>query len=276
MTITHTARLVSTKAVGPTIYQQRFHQPTVARSARAGQFVHLLPEEHSLFRRAFSIYATDRDAGTFDVLHQVLGEGTRSLSRLERGAEVDTLGPLGNRFEKPPKGRRAVLVGGGLGMAPLRLWAFELASELTKRARGKAVDRNRLPLMMLGARTKDLTTTPYGLSPFRIPIAWATDDGTRGYHGTIVMRLREDVESGKLDPASSVVYGCGPEPMMAALAEECASFEIPCLVSLERSMPCGFGVCMGCVVRRRDGSGYETFSRVCRDGPVYDAADIIF
>ncbi|GAB4324512.1 MAG: dihydroorotate dehydrogenase electron transfer subunit [Candidatus Zixiibacteriota bacterium] len=276
MTITHTARLVSTKSVGPAIYQQRFHQPTIARTAHAGQFVHMLPDKKRLFRRALSIYAIDREAGTFDVLHQVLGEGTRSLSRLEKGAEVDTLGPLGNRFPSPPKGRRAVLVGGGLGMAPLRLLAYELAGEMTKRARGGEVDRDRLPLMMLGARTKALTTQPYKLSRFDIRIQWATDDGSRGYNGTVVMRLRNEIERGALDPHASVVYGCGPEPMMAALAQECASFDIPCYVSLERSMPCGFGVCMGCVVRRRDGNGYDTYSRVCRDGPVYNAADIIF
>ncbi len=274
--ITHTARLVSTKAVGPAIYQQRFRQPTIARSAHAGQFVHVLPDGHNLFRRALSVYATDPDEGTFDVLHQVLGEGTRSLSQLSKGAEVDTLGPLGNRFPMPPKGRRAILIGGGLGMAPLRLWAYELAGAMVKRARGNEVDRERLPLMMLGARTKNLTTKPYKLGKFGIRVQWATDDGSRGYHGTIVMRLRDDVEKGLLDLEQSVVYGCGPEPMMAALAEECESFSIPCYVSLERSMPCGFGVCMGCVVRRRDGSGYETFSRVCRDGPVYNAADIVF
>ena len=276
MTLTHTSHLVWTKAVGPAIYQQRFYQPTVARRARAGQFVHLLPEAHSLFRRAFSIYATDSESGTFDVLHQVLGEGTRSLSRLEKGAAVDTLGPLGNRFQAPPRGRRAILVGGGLGMAPLRLWACELLSQMRKRTRGRTPDRDRLPLMMLGARSGDQCTTPYQASQFGIRAKWATDDGSRGFHGNVVALLGRDLESGALDAETCVVYGCGPEPMMAALARRCAEYRVPCYVSLERSMPCGFGVCMGCVVRRRDGAGYETFSRVCRDGPVYDADTIVF
>lgn len=273
MTINRTARLVWTKRVGPSIFQQRFDEPAIARQARAGQFVHLLPGAGHLFRRAFSIYATDVKAGTFDVLHQVLGEGTRGLSRLEKGAEVDALGPLGNRFPTPPSGRRPILIGGGLGMAPLRLWALELATQKRK-SRQRPLDTQ--PLMMLGARTRSLCTPPYGLNDIGLRPLWATDDGSRGHHGTVIALLSEKITAGVIDPAGSVVYGCGPERMMAALASTCEEHGIPCFVSLERSMPCGFGVCMGCVVQTRNGTGYETYSRVCRDGPVYDAADIIF
>jgi len=229
-----------------------------------------------MFRRAFSIYATDPDAGTFDVLHQVLGGGTLSLSRLSKGATVDTLGPLGNRFPAPPRGRRAILVGGGLGMAPLRLWAVELATTMAQRSRGSAPDPDRLPLMMLGGRSKPQCTMPFQIRDLGVRVTWATDDGTKGYHGTVVALLGEKFHAGALDPGRCVVYGCGPEPMMAALAAQCQPYQVPCFVSLERSMPCGFGVCMGCVVRRRDGNGYETYSRVCRDGPVYDADTIVF
>ena len=273
MKITRTARLVWTKRVGPSIFQQRFFEPAIARQARAGQFVHLLPGPSHLFRRAFSIYATDAKAGTFDVLHQVLGEGTKGLSRLDKGAHVDTLGPLGNRFPAPPRGRRPILIGGGLGMAPLRLWALELAAT---KAKTRTRDADSLPLMMLGARTKTLCTPPFGLGQIGMRPQWATDDGTRGHHGTVIALLAERIAAGAIDPGSSVVYGCGPERMMAALASTCAEHDIPCFVSLERTMPCGYGVCMGCVVQTKNGTGYGTYSRVCRDGPVYDAADIIF
>ncbi len=262
--------LVWTRRVGPNIYHQRFHQPTIARAAKAGQFVHLLPESALLFRRAFSIYAKDPKEGTYDVLHQILGIGTRSLAHDPIGADIDTLGPLGNRFSHPVRGCTPVLVGGGLGMAPLRLWAVEL---LEKR---KSARPETMPAMLLGVRSRDLAVAPYQLAKLGIKPIWATDDGSRGFHGTAVALLSALLEEKKLVPGRVCDYGCGPEPMMSALAKLCAQYQIRCEVSLERSMPCGYGVCMGCVVQGKDACGYDTYKRVCRDGPVFDASTIIF
>jgi len=270
--IAHSAELVWTRIVGPNIFQQRFSQPQVARHGRAGQFVHLLPEPKHLFRRAFSIYATDPRAGTFDVLHQVFGEGTRSLSQLPKGAPVDVLGPLGNKFPVPEKGRRPVLVGGGLGMAPLRFMAHELLSAQAGK-KTKRIDHD--PLMLLGGRTKLQAVSPFGMASLGLRTLWATDDGSKGFHGNVVALLSERIASGVIDPKRAEVFGCGPEVMMAALAAVCRRHKIPCYVSLERSMPCGFGVCMGCVVETRSGSGYGTHVRVCRDGPVFNADDVV-
>ncbi|HEX9750088.1 MAG TPA: dihydroorotate dehydrogenase electron transfer subunit [candidate division Zixibacteria bacterium] len=260
--------LLSTRRVGPNVFQQRFEDPLIARRARAGQFVHLLPGSEQLFRRAFSVYATDPDAETFDVLHQVYGEGTRLLSCLPRGASIDAIGPLGNRFTVPPRGHTPVLVGGGLGMAPLRLWAAELLDSGTSK-------RSAPPLLVLGARNRALCVTPYALPGLSRRTHWATDDGSRGIHGTAVSLLERLIAEQQIDAHAATVYGCGPEPMLRALATVCAGHGMPCQVSLERSMPCGFGVCMGCVVRARDTSGYDTFKRVCRDGPVFDSHAII-
>ncbi|HWO57931.1 MAG TPA: dihydroorotate dehydrogenase electron transfer subunit [bacterium] len=265
-----TSTLVWTRRVGPNIFQQRFHQPTIARAAKAGQFVHILPADDLLFRRAFSIYAADPKAGTYDVLHQVLGVGTRSLANDPVGSELDTLGPLGNRFTPPPPGHTAVLVGGGLGMAPLRLWALEQLRQSSRRRSAP------LPVMILGVRTKAQAVAPYQLAQHGLRPVWASDDGSKGFHGTAVALFDHLVQSGKLNGSRIAVYGCGPEPMMSALAKVCAAHGTFCEVSLERSMPCGYGVCMGCVVQGRDRSGYETFLRVCRDGPVFDASTIVF
>ena len=265
-----TSTLVWTRRVGPNIYQQRFHQPQVARAAKAGQFVHILPASEHLFRRAFSVYATDPKEDTFDVLHQVLGAGTRSLATDPIGSELDTLGPLGNRFTHPPKGFTAVLVGGGLGMAPLRLWALELLAKSVKQKSAPS------PVMILGIRNESLAVAPHQLNQRGLRPIWASDDGSKGFHGTAVALLDDIIQNGKLDPARILVYGCGPEPMMSALAKACAAHGSFCEVSLERSMPCGYGVCMGCVVQGKDGSGYDTYMRVCRDGPVFNSASIIF
>lgn len=272
MNIAHSAELVWTRKAGPNIFQQRFAQPVVARHARAGQFLHVLPGERHLFRRAFSVYATDPGKGTFDVLHQVFGEGTRCLSRLPKGAMVDVLGPLGNRFPKSERGRRPVLVGGGLGMAPLRFLAYELLTDQAKKT-AKRIERD--PLMLLGGRTKAQAIPPFELAPLGLRPLWATDDGSKGFHGNVVALLSDRIEAGVIDPAHAEVFGCGPEVMMSALARECRTRSIPCYVSLERSMPCGFGVCMGCVVETRNGSGYGTHVRVCRDGPVFNADDVV-
>lgn len=209
-------------------------------------------------------------AGTYDVLHQVLGIGTRSLATDPVGSGLDTLGPLGNRFTHPPKGHKPVLVGGGLGMAPLRLWALEL---LAKSEKSKDASR---PVMILGVRNASLAVTPYQLTRHGLRPAWASDDGSKGFHGTAVALLDYEILSGKLDPKRICVYGCGPEPMMSALAKVCAGHGSFCEVSLERSMPCGYGVCMGCVVEGLHCSGYDTYKRVCRDGPVFDASSIVF
>jgi dihydroorotate dehydrogenase electron transfer subunit len=268
----HPASLIWTRQVGPGVFHQRFAQRYIARHARAGQFVHLLPGPKHLFRRAFSVYATDPDEGTFDVLHQVLGEGTRCLSRLKRGETVDALGPLGNRFPPPGPGRLPVLVGGGIGMAPLRLFALELQQSF---ARSKIKD-DVMPLLLLGVRSRSLAIAPWGLTARGVRPLWSSEDGSRGFHGHVVALLSDRIAHGRVVPDRSVVYGCGPEPMMAALAQLCAQDRIPCYVSLERSMPCGYGVCMGCVVRSKSGDGYETYRRVCRDGPVFDAEQVIF
>jgi dihydroorotate dehydrogenase electron transfer subunit len=306
------ATLVWTHRVGPGIYHQRFADSLIAREARAGQFVHLLPDPEHLFRRAFSVYATDPDEGTFDILHQVLGAGTRCLARQPVGAVVDTLGPLGNSFSPPPRGLTPVLVGGGLGMAPLRLWALEIvnmcctgrrkirppvvqsvsqpASDRSTNgktrglsplftsavARSYALREVMQPILVLGVRSRKLAVTPYQLSRLRLRPHWATDDGSRGFQGTSVGLLAAMIDRGELEPAQIVAYGCGPEAMMIALAHLCATHGIRCEVSLERSMPCGYGVCMGCVVRGRGASGYETYHRVCRDGPIFDATSIVF
>ena len=263
------ATLVWSRKVGPDIYHQRFTEPYSARHGRAGQFVHLLPGAAHLLRRAFSIYATDPASGTFDILHQTLGDGTRCLARLPKGAAVDTIGPLGNRFPAPHSGQVPVLVGGGLGMAPLRIWAWELAHAAQRRR------RRALPVMILGARSRPQTTAPYRLNALGIRPYWATDDGSRGFHGNVVELLGMLLHQTNVDPAGAVVYGCGPEVMMKALVGLCEREGIACYVSLERAMPCGFGVCMGCMVETKDGTGYDTHRRVCLDGPVFDATAIV-
>jgi dihydroorotate dehydrogenase electron transfer subunit len=213
--------------------------PEIAASARAGQFVNLGWSPGPLLRRPFSVYRTDGDR--IEVLLKAVGAGTAQLLAMEPGDRVSCLGPLGHGFELPATARDVVLISGGLGVAPMPLAAREAA------ALGMNVT------WVHGARTAaELCTEAEGDK-----ILWATDDGSRGFAGTAVAAAPN---------APGVVLACGPNRMLAAVAERWPDAQ----VSIETYMGCGTGVCLGCAVPLTRG-GYD---RACKEGPVYRAADI--
>jgi NAD(P)H-flavin reductase len=157
------------------------------------------------------------------------------------------LGPLGRGFSAPPAGRRAILVGGGVGIAPLAILQDELEGDVT---------------VLLGFRDGARAEGAALLDGARI----ATDDGSSGHHGLVTDLLAAEIER---DPAA-VVYACGPAGMLEGVRAMCANSGVPAQLALEAGMACGFGACFGCVVPR-SGGGYL---RVCVDGPVIDAAEL--
>jgi NAD(P)H-flavin reductase len=169
-----------------------------------------------------------------------VGPGTRRLSELAPGEELLLVGPLGHGFAAPPDGRRPVLVGGGVGIAPLVIWSETLggvgAALLGFRDRAHAEGAALLP----GARV-------------------ATDDGSIGHHGLVTELLEAELD--KDDQAE--VYACGPPPMLEAVRRICAERQVPGQLALESGMACGYGACFGCVVATRDG-----LVRLCVEGPV--------
>ena len=213
-----------------------FDAPEIASTVRAGQFVNIGWSPGPLLRRPFSVYRTD--GGTLEVVLKAVGAGTAQLLAMERGDRVSVLGPLGRGFAL--SGRSVVLVSGGLGVAPM-----PLAARQAKKA-GMEVT------WVHGARTAgELCTEADGDR-----VVWATDDGSRGFHGTAVAAA----------PDADVVLACGPNRMLAAVAERWPDAQ----VAVETYMGCGTGVCLGCAVPLRRG-GYD---RACTEGPVYRAADI--
>jgi dihydroorotate dehydrogenase electron transfer subunit len=163
------------------------------------------------------------------------------------------VGPLGQGFPDPEPGSRAVLVGGGTGIASLYEFAARLAS-------GRSVR------VLLGARSAE---DVMGLRDFRalgVALAVATEDGSLGTRGVVTELLERALDEG--GPAT--VYACGPTAMMRRAATLAAQSSRPCFVSLENPMACGFGVCLGCAVPRSEGG----FGLVCRDGPVFKASEI--
>jgi dihydroorotate dehydrogenase electron transfer subunit len=195
-------------------------------------------------------------AGEAHFLLEDVGPGTRRLCALAPGEQLWVLGPLGVGFTAPDAVRHAILVGGGVGIAPLAIWqdALPVASGAT---------------VLLGFRDRDRAA---GAALLRDPQV-ATDDGSIGHCGLVIDLLAAELEHGdRLSSAShpATVYACGPAPMLEAIRTLCLERAVPAQLALEAGMACGFGACFGCVVPRR-GGGYL---RVCVDGPVIAAAEL--
>ena len=227
----------------------RCHDPG-GPAPRAGQFYMLAAAERwgggeaerPFLPRAFSVLrARDRE---LHFLIEDVGPGTRRLCGLQPDDQLLILGPLGNGFASPREDRAPLLVGGGVGIAPLAIWQDELGPETPA---------------LLGFRDAPHAA---GAALLRDPIL-ATDDGTVGHHG-LVTDLLEDELDARADDLE--VYACGPPAMLEAVRAICTDRRAPAQLALESGMACGFGACFGCVVPTVDG-----YVRLCLDGPVLDA-----
>jgi dihydroorotate dehydrogenase electron transfer subunit len=238
--------------------------PDIAEDARPGQFVQIAmpPGRDFLLRRPFSIHQASRKggwAGTLEIAFTAVGPGTEWLTDVEAHDSLDVVGPLGRPFPLPREPVNCLLVGGGYGAAPL----YFLAQEL--RSKGKRVD------MIVGARTQERVFKAVEAKRVSVAVSITTEDGSTGDRGVVT-----DVLPGMITRCESqVVYACGPNPMLRAVAEYCTEQGIPSQVSVEELMACGLGVCWTCVVPmiRRDGRAWD-YVRSCVDGPVLSGARV--
>lgn len=244
------------------------HAPEIARRAAPGQFVQVhpvpvalrpsAPAIDPLLRRPFSLCEIRPEEGEITLIYRVVGRGTRLLSAVLPGAAVDLLGPLGRSFPDPRAGQgRLLLIGGGLGIPPMAA------------AARWAVQCGRPAAAILGARSARYLAGAREVSEAGIPVMIVTDDGSAGEQGVVTDALER-----LLRPAEAPigeVWACGPEPMLAAVKARCAAAGIPCFVSVERHMACGFGACLGCTVPRAGGGYLKT----CQDGPVFPAEEVV-
>jgi dihydroorotate dehydrogenase electron transfer subunit len=195
-------------------------------------------------------------------LYQVLGRGTEALSHLSKGGKVDALIPMGNSWPADDsQNTRAIVVAGGIGSASVLMLCEELA-----RARRDAK-------VFFGAAS-DRAAAGCGLEDFRalgLSLTVTTVDGSLGEPGFVTLPLERYLRDG--GGAGARIYTCGPWIMMSLVAEIAKQFDVPCMVSLEAPMGCGFGVCVGCVVAvKTDGPlGYGSYKRVCIDGSIFPA-----
>lgn len=229
---------------------------------RAGQFAMIAARERwdtdgerPYLPRAFSFaMARPHEEGMrLDFLVEAVGPGTARLASLEPGEELWTLGPLGRPFTLPesfaPRVSQVLLVGGGIGVAPLALWERELQELGIETA------------ALLGFRNRAHTG---GLDLFSGGVDVASEDGHLGYEGLVT-----DLLEARLAGGEACVYACGPPAMLEAVRAMCAESSVPCELAMESGMACGYGACFGCAVQTRSG-----YVRLCVDGPVLDASEL--
>ena len=229
-----------------------------------------------------------RDGGVeLAFIYRVVGTGTRWLSGLGAEDQISVLGPLGNGFtirDDDDKKPQAVLVGGGVGIPPL-VYLAELLAAAGKGGKTIAFAGARCgDLLPLTAVPKakiaaDGTPTPciVELAAFGASTVVATDDGSLGYRGLVSEAFTAWLEKSKPVAGQVVVYSCGPEAMMQAVAAACQAADVECQLALERHMACGMGTCQSCIVKTKaDKDGGWKFSLCCTDGPVFDARDVLW
>lgn len=260
-------------------YRIRLHFPELARRIRPGQFLMIRLPGHSdpLLGRPFALYDTVLDdAGqpvAIDVVYLVVGKLTGLLAGLGAGDRLEVWGPLGNGFtdfgedqrDAGPTLDHVALVAGGIGQTPFLAHVRDLLG--TRGYGGRPANRAaRRVSLFYGVRTADLAA---GVDDFRAAgaeVHLASDDGSLGHHGFVTSLLATQARPQHL-------VGCGPEPMLHALARLAREWNVPCHLSLETPMACGVGICFSCVTRVRTPGGWD-YRRVCVDGPIFNAADL--
>ena len=240
--------VISNRRTAGDVHLLAFSSDRLARAARPGQFLHLLPSRSSdpLLRRPFSLH--DVVGSKLYILYRIAGRGTKLLSTIKAGQKLNIIGPLGRGFIINRNFTNHLLVAGGIGFAPIRFLYRELHDQKLSHA------------FFFGCRSKKEVLP---LLPKRIILT--SDDGSCGSRGFITSALEEKL-SGYSNP---VIYACGPWPMLQAVARICQARTIPFQVSLESFMACGVGACQGCAVKTVSG-----MATVCHDGPVFDGREI--
>jgi len=260
----------SNEQIADRYYKLDFSWPFDLEPPQAGQFL-TLSLRHGvspLLRRPFAFSDYNQEQRTAQIIYEKRGEATTYLTQIKKGSMIDGLFPLGNAFPLPEPHQQPILIAGGVGMGPIFYFAQQL------------VHKGFAPKIFLGARSSGLIPK---LPLFKqVPLFIATDDGSLGHKGTVV----DSLEVSDQITENSVLYVCGPNPMMAATFFWGTKHSFPVWVSMEQTMGCAVGACMGCVVPVReqnldpnidDGSNElntQSYARVCTEGPIFPGQTI--
>jgi dihydroorotate dehydrogenase electron transfer subunit len=252
--------------------------PEVGRRTQPGQFVMVKPAgvTDPLLRRPFSVFEVLRngngDITGVSILNKRAGRSTNKLYELEPGDVVSCLGPLGVPFTPVAAPMEGWMVAGGVGLAPFATLAESLAASRTPAT------------LFYGARTAGELFYLDFFEGLGIKLVLSTEDGGRGTKGRVTAPLEAALKSvgavasakAAAGPAGAMVYACGPEPMLEAVAKLAARYNQPSQVSVERVMGCGLGGCYSCVVPVKHGAEEANLVRSCISGPVFDGAELVW
>ena len=249
MKIKECCTVISQECIAKDIYSMWISTKAIAREAKPGQFVSVYTKDASrLLPRPISLCEIDREKDALRIVYRIAGDGTREFSRLRAGDPIDILGPLGNGFPlEEAKGKRVMLMGGGIGIPPML--------ETAKAIQGEKI-------IVSGYRDELFLTEELNAAG---QLYLATEDGSAGTKGNVL----DAVKVNRLE--ADLIFACGPTPMLRAIKAYALEKGIPCWVSMEEKMACGIGACLACVCKSTEVDGHSQVhnKRICKDGPVF-------
>lgn len=256
------AKVVSQECIGTGVYSMVI-KTEAAKEAVAGQFVSVYCKgKDKLLPRPISICQINKDEGTLRIVYRVVGGGTEEMSTYKSGDDIALIGPLGNGFMQR-EGKKAILIGGGIGIPPM----VGLAETLNEMAKKNGLNPKEYVQVVAGYRDELFLTEELENSG---NLHIATEDGSVGTKGTVIDAINEQAVAG------DVIYACGPTPMLKAIKEYALEKDIECQISLEERMACGIGACLACVCKSKDKDHHTNVNnkRICKDGPVFLAQEV--
>ena len=254
MKIKECCTVISQECIAKDIYSMWISTKAIAREAKPGQFVSVYTKDASrLLPRPISLCEIDREKDALRIVYRIAGDGTREFSRLRDGDTIDILGPLGNGFPlEEAKGKRVMLMGGGIGIPPML--------ETAKAIQGEKI-------IVSGYRDELFLTEELNAAG---QLYLATEDGSAGTKGNVL----DAVKANRLE--ADLIFACGPTPMLRAIKAYALDKGIPCWVSMEEKMACGIGACLACVCKSTEVDGHSQVhnKRICKDGPVFLSTEV--
>ncbi len=246
-------QILSNEPLTEQVFEMKIACPEIVSQTKPGQFVNLYCRHQGrLLPRPISVCELDKDRGNLCLVYAILGEGTSEFAGYTSGQSIEIMGPLGNGFNLNNQSDNHLIVGGGVGTPPM--------VELCKQLKGNKT-------IVVGFREK-----PYLVERLQKfgKVYVTTDDGSVGFKGNVV----EFMEQKKL---RGNIYACGPTPMLKGVQAFADRYDLEANLSLEERMGCGFGGCVGCVTKIAvDTEAGYTYKKVCVDGPVFDAKEVLF
>ena len=255
-----------------------------SQTAKPGQFAFVECGGNTLLRRPLSYLRSSKEDGTVEFMYKTVGHGLESLSQLKKGDEIKIMGPIGNGFAIPSGKKSAILIGGGVGIPPVLF----MGEEINKIKGGidlVAFFGSEIPFpfetcdsdLVMPGLDLSVNKTIDDMEKLGIPCRLSSQAGYEGCHSGYVTELAksfiETLSDG--EKTETIIYACGPESMLKAVAKLAKDDQLDCVLSLEEYMACAIGGCAGCTVRVLE-DGHERMKRVCVDGPVFDAEQLYF